>query len=125
MNTTQMLVLLLGVAGAAYVITRPREGIAGVQAGPEATKNPERPGFSMGSWSMWMAPDRAPAAFNAALHEGANNPESIVNNAFRRLFPAMTWPPDPGDARYGAWDRVVEAIARRQQLPHKPSFHVV
>lgn len=80
-------------------------------------------GIKLMNWDAWM--NTAPAIIEAALNEGEKNPEVIVNNTLRRLFPKKVWPPKPGDPRFSQWTRMVEAVGRALESPFNPNLHVV
>ena len=91
---------------------------------PEKTVDYKGDGkFEIKSLDKWM--EVAPEILNACLNEGVHEPEELVNNLFRRLFPKQMWPPQKGDPRYGVWLSMVEATGRRLERPYKPGLRIV
>lgn len=79
--------------------------------------------IELDDWSEWM--EKSPVLVKAAILESKQNPEELVTNLLRRLFPEEAWPPEEGSARFDVWNRMVVATGRQLEKPFKPHFEVV
>ena len=67
----------------------------------------------------------APEMLRVTLCEGERDPDVIVANLFRRLFPGQPWPPTEGSPLMPAWSRMVALVGRSLERPFRPHFEVV
>jgi hypothetical protein len=74
------------------------------------------------SWDRWMS--ESPQAIKAAMKE-SDDPEQIVLNTFRRLYPNMAWPPEPGSPLWDQYQEIVAAVGRTLERPFRTHFTVV
>ncbi len=136
------LLLLVAAGSVLYAVTRQRKPAAVVNPAPPepapvpepAAAEPQGPapgigleltqhGFALRSMDRWFA--IGPAGFDAALNEGYTEPEEMVNEAFRKLYPDETWPPKWGEPRYAVWRRIVYALESAADKGHRQGLHVV
>lgn len=136
------LLLLVAAGSVLYAVTRRRKPPAVVNPAPpepapvpeeepqpEAEVPPDRGieltqhGLALRSMDRWFA--IGPAGFDAALNEGYTEPEEMVNEAFRKLYPEQTWPPKWGEPRYAIWRRIVYALESAADKGHRQGLHVV
>lgn len=73
-------------------------------------------------WNAWMR--RAPTYIRASLDEGVTDPEAIVANLFRRLFPEHPWPP-VDESLLATWYAMVAIVGRSLERPFKPHLEIV
>lgn len=74
-------------------------------------------------WSAWMG--IAPEMLRVTLREGERDPDVIVANLFRRLFPGQPWPPAEGSPLMPAWNRMTALVGRSLERPFRPHFEIV
>ncbi len=94
---------------------RDRQVIHGVVLTPEE--------LLLEDWSAWMG--IAPEMLRVTLCEGERDPEIIVANLFRRLFPGHPWPPTEDSPLMPAWNRTVALVGRSLERPFRPHFEIV
>lgn len=147
MKARDKLLMLLAAGGLLYAVTRresaeldeeepaapePGPAVGESVTEPESEPEPEPAplglaltefGFALESWDRWMA--FGPAGFDAALQEGCEDPEELVNEAFRKLYPEVEWPPQWGEPRYVVWQRIVQAVASSTDRGHRQGLRVV
>lgn len=74
-------------------------------------------------WNAWM--ETAPTLLRATLSEGTRDPEQLVANLFRRLFPESAWPPPEDSPLLGTWNKMVATVGRSLERPFKPHLEIV
>lgn len=74
-------------------------------------------------WSEWM--DVAPKMLEVTLMEGERDPDVVVANLFRRMYPDLPWPPPPESPMAETYHRMVAFAGRALDRPFKPHFEVV
>jgi hypothetical protein len=81
-------------------------------------------GMHVVDWDTWMRD--APGALEVSLSEAPDgDPEEVVANLFRRLFPKEAWPPPPDSPRAKQFARMVEGVGRVLEKPVQPHLEIV